>query len=131
MLLSSADEQQSTNDDNDQPKSQRNQQPQQQQQNSSNNQSNAVPLSRPSHLHTQQMKQPAQQQQQQPQQLHQIQPSSSSTNIPPPLSLPNQDEHSSSHETINSNPSDPNMHMVNAPVYTSQTSYVPVSLEKI
>ncbi|CAF0972385.1 unnamed protein product [Adineta ricciae] len=119
----SRNEQQSTNDDNDQPKPQRNQQPQQQQQNSSNNQSNAVPLSRPSHLHTQQMKQPAQQQQQQQQQQqHQIQPSSSSTNIPPPLSLPNQDEHSSSHETINSNPSDPNMHMVNAPVYTSQTS---------
>ncbi|UJR25408.1 hypothetical protein I4U23_006755 [Adineta vaga] len=110
-------EQQSTNEDNDQPKQQRNQQ-----QNSSNNhQSNTVPLSRPSHLHTQQMKQQPPPPQQQQQQQH-LQSSSSSNNVPSPLALPNSDDHSSSHEPINSNQTDPNIHMANPPVYAQQTT---------
>ncbi|CAF1539476.1 unnamed protein product, partial [Adineta steineri] len=106
----SRNEQQSTNDENDQPKQQRNQQ-----QTSTNNQPNTVPLNRPSHLHTQQIKHPQQQQQQQ---------QSSNNSVPPPLTLSNQDDHSSSHEPINSNQSDPILHIANTPVYTQQAAYV-------
>ncbi|CAF2363792.1 unnamed protein product [Rotaria sp. Silwood2] len=99
-------EQQSTTDESDQPKQQRNQQ-----QTSSNNQSSAVPLNRPSQLHTQQIRQ--QQQQQIP---------SSNNNIPPPLTLPTQEDHSSSHESVNPNQSDQTIHITNAPVYTQHTT---------
>lgn len=98
------DDQQSINEDVDQSKQQ--QQQRNQPPNSSNNQSNTASAVRPSQLHTQPMKQ-------QPQQ----QTPSSNTIVPPPLALPNQDDHSSSHEPINPNQSDPTIHISNAPVY--------------
>ena len=81
---------------------------------------------RPSQLQTQQMKQqqpPAQQQQQQQQQ----QAPSSNPSVPPPLALPNQDEHSSSHEPINPHQSDSGIHVSNPSVYAphaAAASYV-------
>ncbi len=113
-----SDEQQSTTDEIDQPKPQRNQQP-----NASNNQSNTAAPIRPSQLHTQQMKQQQQQQQQPPP----SQTASSNPNVPPPLTLPIQDDHSSSHESINPNQADSTMHLTNAPIYTQHatgTTYV-------
>lgn len=40
------------------------------------------------------------------------------------MALPTQDDHSSSHEAMNSNPADPNMHMAGTPVYAQQAPYV-------
>jgi hypothetical protein len=70
-------------------------------------------LNRPSQLHTQQPK---------PQQQQQQQSSSSNNNVPPPLTLPAQDTHSSSHESINPNQSESTMHITNAPVYTQHSA---------
>ncbi|CAF4853204.1 unnamed protein product, partial [Rotaria magnacalcarata] len=44
------------------------------------------------------------------------------TNVPPPLTLPTPDDHSSSHDTINSNQSDPTIHVTNTSTYTQHTT---------
>lgn len=75
-------EQQSANDEFDQ-------QSKQQQQRSSNNPSNANSMNRPTQLQSKQQASTANNPSTQP--------------LPPPLSLPNQDENTSSHDTMNSN----------------------------
>lgn len=43
-------------------------------------------------------------------------------NLSSPMALPNQDDHSSSHDTAASNQADPNTHIAGTPVYPSQAS---------
>ena len=103
MSVMFKDEQQSTNDELDQPK-----QPRHQQQTSSNNSSNTVSLNRPSQLHTQQTKQAQQ-------------TSLSNNNIPSSLTLSTQDDHSSSHESINPSQPDQTMHITDSVTFTQHT----------
>ncbi|CAF1038237.1 unnamed protein product [Rotaria sp. Silwood1] len=107
---SSLNEQQSVHDETDQPKQQR----------SSNNQTNTTPLNRPSHLQSKQQSGSTNNN------------NNNNNNIQSPSTYPNQDDHSSSHDIVNSNQSStpgtatPNSTRSNAALNPEADEFVPV-----